>query len=239
MLGFKKTIIAGMMALALLFGVQTSSHALVLGFNDFDPSTTDPFVFDNGPGDINPALGAVTFNGPIGSWIVNVTTGLSKPLIGSAGAPQMDLNSINVTSATGGNLRIAVVDTGFTGGVGWQFAVGGTTEGLAQFLAFRDLTNSGQLIGTVFSNLGLFDPTAFSETDTGEFAPAPSGPFALGIVADINQFGAETTSFNASLRVPEPSVFNDSLQVVPEPSVLLLMGTGLVGLWGFRKRTKR
>ena len=50
----------------------------------------------------------VTFNGVLGAgdWIVNVTTGISKPVFpNNDGFAKMDLNSVNVTSATGGISR--------------------------------------------------------------------------------------------------------------------------------------
>jgi hypothetical protein len=51
-------------------------------------------VTDNGAGDINPAIGAVTFSGALGPFFtINVTTGLSMPVLPLI---QIDLNSVNV-----------------------------------------------------------------------------------------------------------------------------------------------
>ena len=59
-------------------------------------------------GVLNPLDGVVTFNGVLGAgaWIVNVTTGISKPVFpNNDGFAKMDLNSVNVTSAAGGTCR--------------------------------------------------------------------------------------------------------------------------------------
>jgi hypothetical protein len=49
-------------------------------------------VFDGGAGDINPVEGAVTFSGSVGAFLINVTTGLSAPLIGGSQNAEIDLN---------------------------------------------------------------------------------------------------------------------------------------------------
>src|SRR5262245_33320809 len=69
-------------------------------------------ITDNGANDSAPAIGQITFNGSIGTnFTVNVTTGLSKPIIGTGTAGQIDLNSVNVASTGPGVLRITLEDT--------------------------------------------------------------------------------------------------------------------------------
>jgi hypothetical protein len=92
----------------VLAGV-TAASALTLNLSasgGFSVSVTD-----NGAGDINPALGAVTFSGALGpSFTINVTTGLSMPVLPLI---QMDLNSVNVNSGGPGTLTISLTDSGF------------------------------------------------------------------------------------------------------------------------------
>jgi len=209
----------------VLLAFQSNSHALTIGFNDF----IDPifYVTDGSSDDSNSLTGAVTFNGTIGTWTVNVTTGLSKPILGSATSPEMDLNSINVTSTSGGHLRFGVVDSGFTGPTAgtYSFLVGGTTQGSVFFDVFTDATNSETFIGTIFASDGPFSGGAFSDTKSGSFNVVTT-PFSLGIIADITQTGTGSTSFNAEL------------QVVPLPPYLILLGSGLLGLVGLRRFRK-
>ena len=225
----KKGFLGVIVVLAILLGVQSTSHALTLGFNDFVSPVF--YVTDNQAGvDINPLVGVITYSGPIGNWIVNVTTGLSKPVIGTAGAPQIDLNSVNVTTTLAGHLRFGMVDSGFTGPISggsagpFTFAVGGTTQGTVFFDAFGEDANTEGFTGSIFANLGPFISGAFSGTTQGGFNA--TSPFSLGIIGDITHVGAGSTSFNASLSVPEASA-------------LILLGSGLIGLVGLRRKFKK
>jgi hypothetical protein len=223
--------VSAMVGVALLLGIQSTSHALTLWFNDF----TNPIfsVVDGSPQDSNGVTGAVTFNGAIGTWVVNVTTGVSKPVFGSAADPQLDLNSVNVTSAVGGHLRFGVVDSGFTGplsaGVAgpFDFNVGGTTQGVIFFDIFGDATNAENFGGATFATSGPFFPVAFSGTASGTFAAGP-GPFSLGIIADVTHTGNVSTSFDAALQGGK----------VPEPMSLILLGGGLAGVGLYRRLRK-
>src|SRR2546426_8938785 len=58
--------------------------------------------------------GVVTFAGALGIFSVNVTTGVTKPTLGSAALPHMDLNTLNIAGGAG-DLTITWSDVGFTG----------------------------------------------------------------------------------------------------------------------------
>ena len=222
--------ISAMVVIAVLMGIKSTSHALTLGFNDFDNPSF--YVADNSGSDINPLTGVVTFSGPIGAWLVNVTTGISKPIIGSEAAPQIDLNSVNVTTgAAGGHLRFGVVDSGFTGpiqgGVAgpFNFGVGGTTSGTVFFDIFGNDANAEDFGGVVFATLGPFSTFVFSGETSGSFNA--TAPFSLGMVADVTHTGPATTSFDANLSGK-----------VPEPISLILLGSGLAGAGLYRRFRK-
>ncbi len=84
---------------------QTAALELISG-------ATTIVVQDNGVADTSPTIGDIQWNGSINGWTIVVTTGDSKPLLGSATSPQMDLS---VTSATPGAapLTVELTDTGF------------------------------------------------------------------------------------------------------------------------------
>ena len=182
----------------------------------FDGTSTD-IIVDNGPGDANLAVGAITFIGPISPlsvWNINVSTGLSgNP------TPTLDLNSID--SSTGaGTLTITYTDVGFTLGTTATMLIGGTTVGTVANTAAFDLTP----INT-FTGLG---PGAFSDTYTSTISPY--NPTSLTEIVVINQAGSGVTSFDASLSTTSP---------VPVPPSAMLLGTGLLGLVGLGWRRKR
>src|SRR5262245_17805634 len=101
----------------LLFAVLTlcvlcTSGAYADGFRlrleDFSTGS-GVVITDNGVGDINPLAGAVTYSGSINGFLVNVTTGISKPLIGGVNNyAELDLNSVNVQFTGAGKLRITL-----------------------------------------------------------------------------------------------------------------------------------
>ena len=159
------------------------------------------------------ADGVITFNGALGVWNINVTTGLTKPAVGSSIFPDMDLNSVD-HSLRGGNLKITFTDDGFTYGGPLSLAVGGTTAGTVSF--------DTQVNGTTVGTLGPFSGLAFSGVSFTSVSLAASD--TLSLVANIHHDGAGTTSFD------------NEVSKVPEPGMLLLFGSGLVGLGLFRRR---
>ncbi len=165
-------------------------------------------ITDNGIGDISPLQGAVTFNGALGDFILNVTTGLSKPLLGTPAFPHLDLNSVNVNSFSGGTLTIRLTDTGFIGNlptVNFASLIGGTTFGNVSYSTYIAQGNNPFATDTLISNMGPYGSGSFSGGQSNTIS-LPSGPYTLTLVAQITHSGAfQSTSFDAVLKVPEPS----------------------------------
>ena len=172
--------------------------------------------------------GWVTFMGTLGNFSVNVTTGLTKPEIGSADWPYLDLNSVNVSQGTG-TLTIMWTDTGFTNAsaIGaFESRIGGTTDGTLSFQAYLDTSNAEFGMTTPLSDLGPFIDGAFSDEYlwSGSF---DEQPYSITLVATIIHDGAvQVTSFDASVKA------------VPIPATLLLFGSGLFGLVGIRRKMR-
>jgi hypothetical protein len=192
---------------AFPFGAQASG---LLYLDDGGGNTAT--IADQGVGDLNPVVGAITFIGALGPvWNLNVTTGLSLNPI-----PIVDLNSID-TSIDAGTLTLIYTDGPFQVGTSAIMEIGGTAAG-----KIGDLAAFDSVVIHTFIGLG---PGAFSDTFSGPIAPI--NPTTLTEFVQITHTGAGVTSFNASLNT------------VPLPPTAMLLGSGLLGLVGLRWRRKK
>jgi len=164
-------------------------------------------------------IGYLTYIGSVGHFNVNVTTGVSKPVIGPG---ILDLNSINVSGGAGA-LRIGLTDTGFTGYYpSYQARFGGTSSGSVNLNFLYDALNSE------FGGNSFFNPTAVTGafSNFGAGAVTASSPYSLTIFADIVHTAAgQLTSFDAEVAP------------VPLPATIWLIGSGIAGL-AFTTRRK-
>ena len=215
---FKK--LASVVALLAGLGVaQQASAAIQMTLTD---GTNTVVIDDNMAGDFNPAIGVITFLGPVGCFGINVSTGLGDAqAIGFTG---IDLNSINTAQcAAPETLTISFSETGFVSGSAFQGEIGGTLTGLDIFAemfagsnVFYDETNS----------IGTYTQTsngAFSNMFSGSVAGLPN-PYSMTLVVALT--GMEgTASFDFEGQVPEPATIG-------------LLGLSLAGL-GVAMRRRR
>jgi hypothetical protein len=133
----KLTILGALLCFALVLTAAPAQAALILRLTSGADSVT---VTDGDANDACPLLGCVTYIGDVGVFTVNVSTGLSDPLLGGDSFAQMDLNSVNLSTSTG-TLLIEFTDTDFaaTGSGTLVGDVGGTvgTGGTAEFWAYK------------------------------------------------------------------------------------------------------
>jgi len=218
-----------MVALIVCAPAALATSELTLSSGITNIAVQDGTLFDS-----NPTVGAITFIGAVGNYNINVSTGLASAV---GGAGHLDLNSVdkaiaNNVSASGLLYIFLSEDNLTTPAGGWDMKFGGTLAdaGLGstvKYDAFYDgtnvLTSTNQLIGT----LGPFGTGAFAGATFG--AVSVTTPYSLTQRITLNGVGEVIYSGNAELS-PVP---------VPEPSSLLLLGCGMIGLAGWVRARRK
>ena len=223
----KKNSARAFIGIWLLGGLVSQAHAVpILRLTSSAGGSVT--VTDGGLLDSNASAGVVLFNGSVAGWVVNVTTGLSKPSIGSELEPILDLNSVNVSSGGAGTLRIELTDTDFSrsGLLPAYAAIGGTTSGSVSYSTYFGSSNLAfEQTASLADPIGPLLPTAFSSYSYGTFS-APD-PYSLSLVVEVNHGsgGTQVSSFDAVLSVSEPNT-------------VFLLGAGLL-LAGIMLRRQR
>lgn len=131
--------------------------------NTFTITDQDFIANPQAPADTSAQPGVIGFSGAVGNFMINFSTGLTKPAIGTADLPLLSITSFNSTfnGAGGGTLTLEFTDTDFTpnGPLDFLASIGGTSAGNVNFKTFFDpgnvefaqtslLTDSGDLTGS-------------------------------------------------------------------------------------------
>jgi hypothetical protein len=239
-----------MVGILVMGSVQDADALFVMTLDDLGTPGIDVIISDDALlgtvtkkgltnfADGSAGLGVINFNGLVSpTFNINITTGISKPIIGGPNRARIDLNSVNVSGGAG-QLKIELTDTDFLLPVPpnpyiLTSEIGGTTDGTVDLDQFIDLSNNEFGIGPPAPNiplvlsLGTFGPGAFSGTTSGSINIV--NPFSITESVLITHTGAgQITSFDAL-----------SQAAIPEPSTLLLLGFGALGFIGYGLRRRR
>jgi hypothetical protein len=221
---------AGILAFALaangpanaVFEAALCNDAACAGGNDF-------IIVDNGVGDANPTVGAITTVSPVFGFTVLVNTAQSKPALGSAGSPQLDL-TYTATSPGAGSIFLFASDTGFTSGGPFALTIGGTNPpgGTVTGQAWGGTSNTVLDFSGVLATVGPFNTAGYNGTASFTLAPS-ANPFSLTIGTAI----ALTSGGSATGDL--------SLSAVPEPSTWAMMILGFIGVgfMAYRRKDKK
>jgi PEP-CTERM motif len=214
----KRFLVAGLLSCGLAhlaFGAVDWELELTDGTNTALINSAGTLVLTgsaSGTATANLSLGVFSFNGSVGNYAVNVSTGEGSPLL-PVGA--LDLNTVDTSGPTSGPLKIWWSENGITTVFnGWTMTWGGTlstgTGGNVSDTAYEDSTNAFFGTGHTIGVIGPQGPGVVGGT-LAAAVPGVTAPYSLSELITLNGVGPTTSySGDASLTpgVPEPaSVF--------------------------------
>jgi hypothetical protein len=194
----------------------------------------DLLIADNMPGDTIGMTGAINFATSAFGYTLLVNTSQSKPVLGSATLPQLDLTfSVTSSAASVENVFLYASDTDFTGAQAFLQTLGGTNSGGSGTVTGRSWGGSSntalQFSGAnLLATSGAQSGPVFSSMVPGSFTPSVS-PYSLTIGVAISRTTAGTTTGD----------LNFAAVPVPEPASMALLGLGLAVAAASRRRHRR
>ncbi|MCP4265793.1 MAG: PEP-CTERM sorting domain-containing protein [Candidatus Brocadiaceae bacterium] len=239
MKNLKKLILIAVFSASLLcLGSMQQVNAIpILKISD----GVDTVVVEDGSGLDNVAGtdGVVGYVGSIGGFNFNNFIGFTKPIYGTEVEPRMHLNTVVSSfesfNGSGGltndTITIMFTETDFTASgpnLNIHTLFGGVAANNIELSLYLDENNTEFGMSTLVDTSGILGAGSFSDTLLEGITIDPLSSYSLTLVAEITHtgIGSEVTSFDLEMYA------------APEPSTILLMGIGFVGLAGGAARRK-
>ncbi len=176
-------------------------------------------INDNLAGDLNLATGELTLSTNVGVWDLSISTGVTKPALGSSTNPVMDL-VIQASSTGPPTHTYTFSDTSFTHGPATLNSTvsGHVISGAPTTLNYSVFGDASNLVGALTTQITTTGTVPLPILTSNPGSLAFTTPFSLSEVVQLTASGATSVSVDASLNV------------IPEPSSMALMFLGLVFL---------
>jgi len=217
----------GILALALLFAAASGpkAEAAFIAYICNDADCTgggEVIVTDNAAGDNSPAVGSINLSGAVVNGVTVILHGaVTKPILGSATAPSMDL-TYQLSGAGTGPVWLYMSDTDFTGHTGLTVNFNDSIGGAATGRVWGGNSNTDLDLSTPII-AALSGTGAFSVSGNTSVVGSPVNPYSLTLGVMVNNAPGFTSG-------------DISFTAVPEPTSLVLLGLGLFGGAGAARR---
>ena len=215
-----KLILSALIGGTAAFSAVDSAHAtaslqLIVGADVLT-------IPDGSSGDKNSDPGAVTWTGTFDGFSITFAGGTTKPALGSATSPSMDIGTFLVSGGSG-TLTLRFSDNGFgpTSGTAHALITGSTTG--TQTITFNTYGGSSNTLfdlGQPLTSLGPLSGVISSSASGGNLNLA--GPYEL--TEELIVSGEGSSSLDARLSVPDGG------------TTVALLGLALVGVEGVRRK---
>lgn len=217
----KAAILVALMAFCL--GSTLIANADVIATLRLTSGASTVTITDGGAGDTCLVAGCITFSGSVGDWIINVSTGLTSPVLAV------------------GSMDLAYQDAKLTGTPASSISISFTTQGNSKS-GFLNTDLGGTNNNTTTAYAVYFDnsDTAFGMANlVASFGPTGASP--------VNFLGGGSVAGDSSFSVTQvvtiaggagaANASGDAQLTIPEPASMSILGAGLIGLAGlFRRR---
>jgi hypothetical protein len=215
-----KTLIVGL----AVAGFANWAHAAAT-LSLYDGANPLISLVDNGSGDLNGSVGQMLVITNVGVWNLTITSAVTKPALGSATNPVMDI-AIQAISTASGSLTYTFSDNGFGPATGTLNATvsGHVISGTAATVGYDVWGDSANVLGAETVHLAGTGTSPMPVVASNSGPLTLPTPFSLTQVVELNASGASDISIDASFNV------------VPEPSTIGLVVVGLLGMLGIRRR---
>ena len=220
-----KIVLAGLLVVACSLRAHASATLTI--YDGVNPLIA---VVDNGPGDQFGLTGYMYVYTNVGVWSFTITSAETKPILGSATSPQMDLN-VQGSSTAAGSLRVVFSDNGF-GPINGTLNAAVTdhlTSGGPGTLSYDVYGDPANVVGATTVHITSIGPVPLGTPGATSGPEGLPSPFSLTQVVQVNASGAAGFNSDSSLNIVP----------IPEPGVIGLGALGLLVLASRRASGKR